>query len=47
MNYMCRNCGDCTAEHSYTTDDAIDAVEDSPLQLTTNYTYVIIIGVFG
>jgi hypothetical protein len=25
---MCRECGDCSKEHTRTIDDAVDAVED-------------------
>lgn len=28
---MCRNCGDCRKQHELTIDDAIDAIEDSPI----------------
>lgn len=29
---MCRNCGNCSAEHPYTMDDAIDAYEATGLK---------------
>jgi hypothetical protein len=28
---MCRACGDCSKEHSFNIDDAIDGVLDSPI----------------
>jgi hypothetical protein len=28
---MCKGCGDCTAEHTRTIDDAMDEVIDNPL----------------
>jgi len=28
---MCRSCGDCSKEHTFTVDDAIDGVLDSPV----------------
>ena len=28
---MCKNCGVCDAEHSYSIDDAMDEVLDNPL----------------
>jgi len=28
---MCRSCGNCSKEHEINIDDAIDAMEDSPI----------------
>ena len=32
---MCKECGNCTKEHTNTIDDAIDKVEASPIYLAT------------